>query len=299
MNRAPATSPAPVDRLITAADGHQARIRWFAAAGRCRAALYWLPALGVGLRPNDRFAALLAARGIAVAVHEWRGLGDSTWRAARRCDWGYRELIADDIPAGLAAARDFAPQAVWLLGGHSLGAQFALLYAALHRTEWPWVVSIAGGHPWWRGFPGSKGWLFRAMLPIVPLAGALAGYFPGTRLGFAGREARRLMNTWAATARTGGYPADILDLSPDRPAPEAALAAWSGRVFAAHFRDDKLVSRLSLGRLQALMPKAEWTIFEYPTAHPGLLRADHFGWLKTPEPVVAPLTDWLGGKITA
>ncbi len=297
MNRSPATPPAPADHLVTAADGHRARIRWFAPTGQCHRALYWMPALGVGLRPNDRFAALLAERGVAVAVHEWRGLGDSNWRAARGCDWGYRELFRFDIPAGLDAARTLAPQATWLLGGHSLGAQFALLYAALHGGEWRRIVSIAGGHPWWRGFPGAKGWVFRALLPLVPLSGAIAGHFPGTYLGFAGREARGLMNVWAATARSGGYPAAALDLHPARPAPETALAAWPGSVFAAHFQDDKLVSRMSLARLQALTPKAEWTIVEYPTAHPGLLKADHFGWLKTPEPLVGPLIDWLGGKI--
>ena len=36
---------------------------------------------------------MLAAQGIAVFVHEWRGNGSSTQRAGRRQDWGYRELL--------------------------------------------------------------------------------------------------------------------------------------------------------------------------------------------------------------
>ena len=37
--------------------------------------------------------------GVAVVMHEWRGIGSSDRRAGRRCNWGYRELLQDDLPA--------------------------------------------------------------------------------------------------------------------------------------------------------------------------------------------------------
>ena len=85
------------------------------------AALYWLPALGVGIGPNELFADALAAAGVAVVVHEWRGLGSSNRRASRRCDWGYRELLDLDIAAGIEAAGNQIRAPRWYLGGHSLG----------------------------------------------------------------------------------------------------------------------------------------------------------------------------------
>ena len=53
-----------------------------------RAALLWLPALGVAAKHYLAFAEALAARGIAVFLHEWRGNGSSNLRASRRHDAG-------------------------------------------------------------------------------------------------------------------------------------------------------------------------------------------------------------------
>ena len=40
---------------------------------------------------------------------------------------------------------------------------------------------------------------------LVGMVTALCGYYPGKRLGFAGREARRLMRDWARSSKTGCY----------------------------------------------------------------------------------------------
>ena len=90
--------------------------------------VYWLPALGVTARHYARFAEALAAEGIGLARHEWRGAGSSNLRARRGVDWRYRDLLAD-IRDGLAALRVRHPDARIWIGGHSLGAQFAALAA--------------------------------------------------------------------------------------------------------------------------------------------------------------------------
>ena len=63
------------------------------------ASLLWLPALGVAAKHYLPFAEVLAERGVAVFVHEWRGHGSSSLRAGRQHDWGYRELLELDLPA--------------------------------------------------------------------------------------------------------------------------------------------------------------------------------------------------------
>jgi len=51
-----------------------------------RAQLLWLPALGVAARHYLPFAEALAAQGIAVYLHEWRGNGSSSLRPSRTQD---------------------------------------------------------------------------------------------------------------------------------------------------------------------------------------------------------------------
>src|SRR3546814_7732175 len=67
---------------------------------RADRSLFWLPALGVAARHYLPFADALAARGVAVFVHEWRGNGSSALRPDRDHDWGYSELPTADLPAG-------------------------------------------------------------------------------------------------------------------------------------------------------------------------------------------------------
>src|SRR6187402_450669 len=99
------TTPAAVraqDIPLRSNDGHA----WSLLAripDRPRASLLWLPAMGVAARHYLPFAEALAARGVAMFVHEWRGNGSSTLRAVRVQDWGYRELLTTDLPASEVA----------------------------------------------------------------------------------------------------------------------------------------------------------------------------------------------------
>src|SRR5690606_13371767 len=129
----PMSADEPIRRSlrVTAADGASAALELLLPANtQAREAVLFLPALGVGVNPNLRFAAAMAERGIATAVLEWRGLGSSSHRAGRRCDWDYRHILDLDIPAAINAATQAVPDARWSIGGHSIGGQFALLTAA-------------------------------------------------------------------------------------------------------------------------------------------------------------------------
>ena len=273
---------------ITAADGASAALEWFLPDTDARTALLWLPALGVGIAPNAAFATALADAGIAVAVLEWRGLGSSDRRAARDCDWGYREILDDDLRAAQHAAKAALPDAAWCIGGHSLGGQFALIEAARQPQDFFGAVLIGSGHPYWRGFGGARGVAVLALLLMIPAITTVRGFFPGRRLRFAGREASRLMRDWAGTARRGGYRvagfADTLD---------RALEAHAGPVLGLRFANDWLAPEPSLERLRQLTPAARWQTDVLRPADFAHGRADHFGWLKQPDAVVAKVLAWL------
>lgn len=245
------------------------------------AGLYLLPALGVGIRPNEAFAAALAEHGVAVAIHEWRGLGGSSLRASRGCDWGYRELLEQDIPAGLAAAQSALPGLNWSIAGHSLGGQLALISAALQPERFQRVHVLASGLPDWRAYPRLRGLGIMAALHFMPLSAILLGHYPGERLGFAGREARGLIRDWSYSGRRARY--RIRGGNVD---PEQALREFRGEVQALHLASDWLCPRPALEALAAKTPQARWQIETLHDPEFTPRRADHFGWLKQPGPVV-------------
>lgn len=268
---------------VTAADGASAALELVLPAHEpARHALFFLPAMGVGVNPNLRFAAAMAQQGIATAVMEWRGLGSSSHRAGRRCDWNYRHILELDIPAALDAATQAVPQARWRIGGHSIGGQFALIYAAQRPERFERVLLVGSGHPYWRSFP--RPWLIRGFAAALPAVTALAGHFPGKRLGFAGREAGGLMRDWAITVRRGDYRIPHLG----EPLHEG-MERFAGQVHAVGFAHDWLAPATSLAHLRRLVPNAQWS--ETTLGHDAFqnAKADHFGWLREPVPVVRAL----------
>ncbi len=268
---------------VTAADGAGAALELLLPAREpAPQALFFLPALGVGVNPNLRFATAMAQQGVATAVMEWRGLGSSSQRAGRRCDWNYRHILDLDIPAALDAATQAVPQARWSIGGHSIGGQFALIYAGQMPGRFERVLLVGSGHPYWRGF--EKPWLLRGFAASLPAITALAGHFPGQRLGFAGREASGLMRDWAVTARRGDYRIPHLG---DRL--HEGMQRFDGHVRAVGFAHDWLAPPTSLANLRRLVPNAQWS--ETTLGHDAFqnAKADHFGWLREPEPVARAL----------
>lgn len=264
---------------VRTTDGAEADLRLVLPSGRVDRWLYWLPALGVAARNYVPFAQALAERGIAVALHEWRGAGSSNRRASRRVDWGYRELLLADLPAGLAALRMRFGDGRVTLGGHSLGGQIAVLHAGLQPGAVVRLLLVASGSPWWPCFHRPR--LVQAACFAVPLIARVLGWFPGRRLGFGGNEARGVMIDWARSARSGRYVVEGggRDL-------EARLGDISLPVHAWRFADDWLAPAASLDWLLDKLPKASRRVSVVDAAALGT-KADHFSWMRAPEQLAA------------
>ena len=248
--------------------------------------VYWLPAMGVPARHYLPLAEALARHGVGVAIHEWRGIGSSNRRAARGCDWGYRELLQDDLVAGRAAVHGRWPQARCSVGGHSLGGQLGLLYAGLHPDEFDSLVLVASGAPYWRNF--RHRWLIGLCLVLAPWLANLRGHLPGRRLGFAGNEARGVVADWARSGRSGIYAANGVESNI-----EQALAALRLPLLALRLRDDWLGPAPSLDWLLDKLGPSPRTQQVLAPADLGGKPADHFSWMKSPEPVAARVAGWL------
>lgn len=260
------------------------------AAPAARIGLLWIPALGVPARHYEGFAEALSGQGIAVARHEWRGIGSSSQRASRDQDWGYRELLAD-VAESLAAAKAAEPVMRWLVGGHSLGSQFAAMAFALHRDSIDGLIVVAGGMPYWKNFPGARGIGIRALFAMAPAIARWRGYFPGRRFGFGGNEARGVMRGWAQTGRSGCY--QVADMNDDI---EAALATRHGPMLGIWLDDDWFTPRRSFDHLLEKLATADATRVALSRDDFNGRTADHFGWIKQPAAVVNTIDEWLASN---
>lgn len=248
-----------------------------------RAQLLWLPALGVAARHYLPFAEALAARGIAVYLHEWRGNGSSSLRPDRRRDWGYRDLLAVDLPASQAAMRAQGAGGGTIIGGHSLGGQLAACYLGLHAQDFERLWLVASGTPYWKTFAPPRGWLLPWFYQFAIWIARRRGTFPGRRLGFGGEEARGLIGDWATVGLSGHYAAAGLDADL-----EAVMAAAAPAIRGVLFERDWLAPPASLAGLLAKFPRGRKHVTRLGASTLGA-RADHFAWMKQPDAVAAAL----------
>lgn len=271
---------------VLQADGSRFELIFVHPAEATRRCLYWVAAMGVPARHYLPLAEALAALGVAVILHEWRGIGSSNRRASRRCNWGYRELLQDDLRAGLASAGQHWPHAQIRVGGHSLGGQLGALAAALNPRGVFGLVLVASGAPYWRMF--RHAWLLRASFVLAPLVAAIAGYLPGRRIGFGGNEARGVIEDWARTGRTGRYAVAAMGEDLER-----QLAELRVPVLALRLRDDWLGPDASLNWLLEKMPLTRQSVEVLGPEQLDGQAAGHFAWMKTPAPIASHIAHWL------
>ena len=247
--------------------------------------LLWLPGMGVPARHYQPLAEALSSQGVGVALHEWRGIGSSSVRATRYSDWGYHELLMQDLPAAVKACRKACPEARILIGGHSLGGQLACLFASLQPDRVDGVAAVATGTPYWRCF-NPWGPVLRIGLSLVYWTARLKGHYPGRAMGFGGNESRGVISDWTRSGRTGHYAARGIEHDL-----EAALSGMSCPMLALRLQDDRLGPEASLRHLMRKMPHAPSEIQVLDAAALGV-RADHFAWMKMPQAVAERIASW-------
>lgn len=274
---------------VRASDGAESDATLFAPGpGPPRATVVCTPAIGVANHLYEGLGRELARRGLCTLIAELRGVGSSSVRAGRGIDFGYRELIFEDLPAVLAAARAGSPAAPLVLLGHSIGAHVSTLHASLAPEGIAGLVFVAAGTSYFRGWP------FPANLGMLLLAGltrtvsALLGYFPGRRLGFFGNEARRLMREWSTLTTRGRFAVTGCDRDF-----EQALAEMTLPVLAISFEGDLFAPPGALAHLLAKLPRAAITCRRLSAADLDAPRVDHFRWARHPAPVADRIAAWI------
>lgn len=257
---------------VAAADGMQLAARAYWPAGRPRRAVLIVGAMGVPQSFYEAFSAWLAGQGIAVFTFDFRGMGESAPASLR----GFKASIIDwatlDTPAMVQAMHARLPDAdlPWTYLGHSLGGQVFGLVPGRERFER--MLTVASGSGYWRNNTRPLRYYVPFLWHVMaPLTIALAGYFPGRRLGQVGDLPAGVMWQWR---RWCLHPDYIGSEGQDLRQRYAQVRTPIRAVLAV---DDELITPEGTRRLYRLYPNAP-VEFEtlIPRAH-GLARIGHFG----------------------
>ncbi|MEE4295599.1 MAG: alpha/beta fold hydrolase [Wenzhouxiangella sp.] len=274
---------------IETRDGHSFELIHVRASD-AMARLLFLPGMGLSARQYISFAQALAGWRVDTLIHEWRGLGSSNLRASRGTDWGYRELLIDDLAASIEQSLDMSPNLPLLVGGHSLGSQLALLAAAMRPDKIRGLLIVAGGAPYWRCFNGWMRYALHGIFFAMPNVARLVGHYPGRRLGFAGREARGVMTDWAQSGKTGMYRPENMEFDF-----ESALGKVQTPMLSLNMTDDWFVPQASVDWLTGKLTSADKQ--EIQISNEGMrASSDHYQWMKEPDTSAAAIGHWVAAQ---
>lgn len=256
-----------------------------------RANLLMLPALGIQARLYRRLGTQLAESGIAMTALEQRGHGRSALRPSRRCDFGFREWLTADVPAALDWLRARTPKVPLFLAGHSLGGHLALMARSLYPSDVTGVILLTTATPYYGCYQGVTRLQVRILIAGVPILTALLGYYPGHRLGFGGREARRLMADWLVMARENRYDAAGMEHEDL----ERRVRDAGGPVLSICCDRDGLAPPAAIEGVNRRLEGSRVDRVEITSEALGA-RADHLSWARQPALAAQAMVRWIDAR---
>lgn len=281
---------------IPLSDGAETVIEWFGDdQASTQGVIVFFPALGVPIRYYHRLAEAWSGRGYRIALVETRGQPQSSIDDVKRHNFGYREVVTVDMVSVMKAIREEVGDEPVYLAGHSLGGQFALMYASRFDDPIDGIILIAAGSNYHRTLSGTAKRLARHInIRLTRLINKTLRYFPGDKLGFGGRQPLNMMNDWSFEGLNGRYRVtnDSFDY-------DAALENLKASVLMVSLEGDPLVPRSCADFLAAKLSSASVHQHTLEAKLFGRKAASHFGWAKQPDPVLDALDTWVGGKPTS
>lgn len=238
------------------------------------------PAMGVPGGYYRRFASVLVAAGMTVAIADLRGTGESSPGPSRASRYGYADL-AGDVGAVLSALSAFTRDKRVILLGHSLGGQTCLMHLARSQEGVDGLILIAVALPYWRLYGRQRLGVY-GFTQGINVVSKVLGVWPGW--GFGGRQARGVIRDWAYTARHGSFPASV--------GAEEKLGGISLPVLAISVDHDQYTPRPTMDFLVSKLESAKLRREHLTRAAAGF-DIDHFKWVRAGGPIAGLIRDWL------
>lgn len=277
----------PTETVIVSLDGAEITASIYAAKGGASDLVFLcLPAMGVKAAYYKPLALSLSNKGYDVMLCDLRGQGTSN-QSLPKAKFGYMEILELDLPAIVITARRLFLNKKRVFLGHSLGGHLSLLHAATRPDAVDAVAIIASGSVYHKAykFPQNlKIWLGTQSSILVS---TICGYFPGHKIGFGGRQPKRIMQDWAYQGRTGRFVPMGSHLNY-----EAAMRELDCPVFACSIDKDKYSPHSATNHLIGKVSKADITCVKYTPSKSITKNIDHFRWVKHNAEIVDELCDW-------
>lgn len=247
-----------------------------------------LPAMGVEARFYRGFARSLQERTGAIAMTcDLLSRGGARKQAG---NFGYREIVEEQIPRLVADARRRHPGPI-ILCGHSLGGQLALLAAGLMHEPPDALVLVAAGTAHYAAWPASERRRARAFVNLVASAARILPWYPGDLLGFGGDQPRRLMRDWAFNARTGRYRME--GSAHDQATIASQVAMLRLPLLSIGLMGDRVAPEGAQEELLAHANAADVVRVHIDDRRLGSPWRRHFQWAREPARVVETIAQWL------
>lgn len=244
-----------------------------------------------------RFAEFAASRGFLVLCYDYRGIGDSAGGRLRDNPAVYRDWGQRDLPAALDHLQSLAPTLPVVVVAHSTGGQQLGLSDRVSQVQAALFVAVSTGY--WRGMPWKMKWTTWVLWHLlVPLCGALFGYFPARRLGLGEDLPIGVAREWGDWCLEPDYLAAYFDRGgrhrprDGRPFGAQHFAEAGFAIRSLNFRDDTIATPANVPPLLALYTQAEiHTLWlgdpQTPIGHLGFFRSsnaglwpEHLDWLQ-------------------
>jgi predicted alpha/beta hydrolase len=259
---------------VAAADGYALTAHSFGDAQAARAAVLIVPAMGVEQTYYAPFAQWLAERAYFVVTFDYRGIGQSRRGRLRALAGDVITWAEQDVAAMLAFAEHAAARRPLLWIGHSLGGQIPGLVPGYERVRA--MLTVAAGSGWWRDYPSRLRFLAPLLwYGIVPAALAVAGYFPGRRLGVIGDIPAGVMRQWRQWCLNPDYLIGALG-----PAVRRRYALLQLPILSLSFADDEYMSQRNIEALHAFYAGAPCEVRRITPAQIGVPTIGHFGFFR-------------------
>ncbi|TQV73727.1 alpha/beta fold hydrolase [Aliikangiella marina] len=273
---------------VTAKDGVSAEILLSEVESSQQPIVICLPAMGVSARNYRKLAEALVSEGLACGLFEIRGLGSSSVRASRAIDYGYHEILNLDLPATIEFVKQLHPSNPIYLVGHSIGGQFGLLYMAENQHQISGLVGVATGLPHYKRWPFPKSVGLWVGAKLVRIIANIVGYYPGKKLGFAGRESKQVMSDWSYSVvkgdyRIAGQPHQINLIKNNHQSAALILTIekdWMAPPHSAKHLGDKLSPA-----------KVDYHHLNERDFNDDSL--GHFNWMQEPQPIAKKVAEWI------
>ncbi|MEZ4367098.1 MAG: alpha/beta fold hydrolase [Kofleriaceae bacterium] len=268
--------PAPQPRVVTARDGVAlaAALTSPPPGAPRHGAVLVVGAMGVPQTYYAPLARYLAGEGFVVLTFDPRGMGASRQGSLRQLDvdvLGWADLDAGAALAALEAAAPDLPL-TWL--GHSLGGQVVPFTPGHERLAK--VVTVAAGSGYWRqNAPPLRRKVWLLWFVLAPTLTAVAGYFPGGKLGMVGDLPAGVLRQWRRWCLDPSYAVGV------EPHAGAAYAAVTTPITALAFTDDEMMSRANIDSLHGFYAGAPVAVHHLAPADLGVARVGHFGAFRT------------------